>query len=224
MNNKTYSAIEIAISTIGTNGSAYKSRIANMIIDELSDKDNPAANIIDAIWQATMRNAKFNQLENKKHKYAGMLYKPEIYDIAFYGFLQSIMDRICWTSRAGLIARIKNDEDEHLSGGGNGIDFSDQLSNEISMDLSSPAEIADQVNDIFTRLLCLSADIAANRNIDAEPLHMFAPSQLVDGYWVTTIQVDDWDDAISAMKDIVDSLRETPDVNEEEMFAPRKYA
>lgn len=224
MNKQTYLAIENAVSNIQDNGSLYKSRLASMIIDELSDKKHPAANIIDAIWQATMRNAKFNQDETVRCKAIGALYKPEIYDIAFYGFIQNIMDRVCWNARAGLNARLKNDADEELSAGGTGVDFSDLVSDEISFDLSTPSGIAEQVNEIYTKLMCVSADIAVARKIDAEPLHMFSPSDLVNGEWVQTHKIDDWDEAVSVMNDIVVAINQPPELSEEDIFAPRKYA
>ena len=224
MTNTTNFAIENAISNIIAGNSAYKTRLGNLILDRLS-ADQPADNIIDAIWQATMLNAKFNQDEDIRCKSIGAIHKPELYDISFYGFIQQIMDRACWNARAGLVARLKADREDDISSGGNGIDFSDDISDEIGFDLSSPSGIKEQVDDIYAKLSCVSADIATHRKLDGEPLYMFAPTERLDsGDWVATHKLTDWDDVVSTMNDIVTSLNDQPEVTETDIFAPRKYA
>ena len=223
MNNQTNFAIENAITNIIAGNSAYKSRLGTMILAQLS-ADKPAENIMDAIWQATMINAKFNQDEDIKCKSIGAIHKPEIYDISFYGFIQQIMDRAAWSARAGLTARLKADLEDEKSSGGNGLDFAQDLEDEIGFDLSSPSGIKEQVDDIYAKLTCVSADIASARKLDAEPLYMFAPSEKTeDGSWQVTHKLTDWDDVVSVMNDIVTSLNDQPEVTEADIYAPRKY-
>lgn len=224
MTNQTNLAIENAINNIMAGNSAYKTRLGNMILDRLS-ADQPAESIIDAIWQATMLNAKFNQNEDIKCKSVGAIHKPEIYDISFYGFIQTIMDRACWSARAGLAARLKADAQDEETSGGNGIDFAQDLEDEVGFDLTTPSGIKEQVDDIFAKLSCLSADIAATRKLDAEPLYMFAPSErLEDGTWEIKHKLTDWDDVVSVMNDIVTGLNDQPEVTDTDIFAPRLYA
>ena len=224
MTNQTNFAIENAISNIIAGNSAYKTRLGNMIIDRLS-ADTPAENIVDAIWQTTMINAKFNRDEDIRCKSIGAIHKPELYDISFYGFIQQIMDRACWNARAGLVARIKADAQDAETSGGNGLDFAQDLEDTVGFDLSTPSGIKEQIDDIYAKLSCLSADIAAKRKLDAEPLYMFAPTERLDsGDWVTTHKLTDWDEIVSTMNDIVTALNDQPEVTESDIYAPRKYA
>ena len=225
MKNQTYFAIENAINQIADGKSQHKTRLANMILERLSAEKKPAANIIDAIWQATMLNAKFNQEEDVKCKAVGAIHKPELYDISFYGFIQQIMDRACWNARAGLVARRNADAQDEQTSGGNGLDFATDLEDQVGFDLSTPEGIRDQVNDIFDKLTLVSADIAQARALDAEPVHMFSPSERQeDGTWVVTLKIDNWDEAVVAMNDIVDLINDRPDVVAKDIYAPRKYA
>lgn len=225
MTNQTNFAIENAISHIISGGSAYKTRLGTMILERFSAEKNPAENVIDAIWQATMINALFNQNEDIRCKSVGAIHKPEIYDISFYGFIQQIMDRACWSARAGLVARLKSDADDEENSGGNGLDFAQDLEDEVGFNLSTPSGIKEQIDDIYAKLSCVSADIAAARKLDGEPLYMFAPSErLEDGSWQVTHKLTDWDDAVAVMNDIVAGLNDQPEVTDADIFAPRQYA
>ena len=216
-------AIEIAVQSF-TNQSPYKARLANKMLDQLSG-DHAAPTMIDAIWQATMLNAKFNQQEEENCKAVGALHKPEIYDISFHGFIQQIMNKVCWNARQAANARIEQDAEEAESSGGNGTDKTAEVTENTGLTLSSIADIKDQVDDIYMKLSCVSAEIADKRQLDAEPLYMFAPSErLESGDWVVTHKLDDWDDTFATLNNIVVELNDRPKVDESDIYAPRKYA
>ena len=216
-------AIETAVQNL-TDASPYKARLANKILDQLSGK-KAAPTTVDAIWQATMLNASFNEQEKITCSAVGALHKPEIYDISFHGFIQQIMNKICWNARRAANARINQDAQDAKAKGGNGTDFTTQTAEETGFKLSSLADIKDQVHDINAKLLSLSAEIAEVRKLDAEPLYMFAPSERLDsGDWVVTHKLDDWDDIFTVLNDIVIELNDRPKVNKSDIYAPRKYA
>lgn len=227
MNNFDYTIIETAIIDISKSNSAYKSRIAKFILDEMSTdmyKDDATSNPLNAIYKATMRNARFNQYEEAKWENLDMKFKPAIYDIAFYSFIQTIMDKVCWAARRGTVARISVDQMEEEMLGGNGIDFAMDVNDEIGIDGSSASTIREDVLEMHRVLSNVSVALSKKCGIGGEPLYLFAPTSLVDDEWVQVIQTFDWDEALSHMNQTVEELRkldkiETNDIEEAIDFA-----
>ena len=212
--------IETAVLDIANGQSAYKSRLAKLILDEMSKKSykkDATDCILFAIYKATMRNARYNQLEENKCKEVGLEYKPELYDIGFYSFIQQVMDKVCWAARRGANTRISVDEMEAEMLGGNGIDFANDLGDDIGIDATSKEAIRQDVLEANRRLSNVSARLSQKLRIGADPLFLFAPTTLVNDEWVQPIKTDDWDVALATMDQISEELRANDKITESDI-------
>jgi hypothetical protein len=219
--------IETAILDIASGQSAYKSRIAKLILDEMSKKiykKEATDCILFAIYKATMRNARYNQLEEDKCQEVGLEYKPELYDIGFYSFIQGIMDKVCWAARRGTNNRISVDEMEKEMLGGNGIDFANDLGDEIGIDASTKETIRQDVLEANRRLSNVSARLSQKLRIGADPLFLFAPTTLVNDEWVQPVKTDDWDIALAEMERISEELRANDKISNSDINEPIDFA
>ena len=164
-----------------------------------------------------MRNARYNQLEEDKCKEVGLEYKPELYDIGFYSFIQQVMDKVCWSARRGANDRISVDEMEEEMLGGNGIDFANDLGDEIGIDATSKEAIRQDVLEANRRLSSVSARLSQKLCIGADPLFLFAPATLVNDEWVQPVKTDDWDVALATMNQISEELRANDKISDSEI-------
>lgn len=220
MNTLDTMVIETAILDIANGNSEYKSRIAKLILDEMSTKlykKNATDCPLNAIYRATLRNARYNQLESAKCKEVGVVFKPELYDIGFYSFIQGVMDKICWSARKGTMSRITVDEIEAELGLSTGIDFANEQGDEMGIDTTTKHAIRDDVLELNRMLNAVSARLAQKLRINADPLYLFAPSTLVGDEWVQEIKTNDWDEALSAMDHIADTLRANDQITDTEI-------
>ena len=198
--------------------------IARLVMDEMSSSlypDSATESIHYALYLAALRNCRANQMLEVQHAEVGATgdFKPELYDIAFYGFVQTVMDACCWAGRRGTTARAKVQELDHELLGGNGQDFADGMSEEIGIDCKSKENIAADMQQIFTQLTYVSAKIAEKCGINSDPLYMFNPStQLADGTWVKEQAAIDWDSALSFMDDITANLKGSNKISADDML------
>ena len=219
--------VETAVLDFVDGNSEYKSNIAKLIMDEMSTKlykKEAAPSIYHAIYKASLRNARFNQLEEAKCKEVDVSYKPELYNIGFYSFIQQIQDKVCWLARRGTKARLTVDQLEEEMLGGNGIDFATNLSEDLGVDTDTLANVRDDVLEVNRILSNVSSAISTKLNVNADPLYLFAPSTLVNDEWVQEVKTNDWDQALYVMDDIAEKLRADDklteaDINEEIKFA-----
>ena len=73
-------------------------------------------------------------------------------------------------------------------------------------------------------MFSLSTKLAEKLSIGGDPLYVFAPTQLIDGEWVTPFKTNDWDEALSYMDELSVELRKrkkisTADIEEDIDFA-----
>jgi len=223
MNNTTDYLVEEALHSIELNSnSEFKKRLARLALDEMSVKlhgEHAKTVSLDAMYTAAKRNSKINSDEKSSHQLAGLVFKPEIYDISFYSFVQSVMDKICWLSRRAAKARIAQDKKSAEDNGDHGIDGANVISDEIYIDSSSLSTIREDVLEANRVLTSLASRIATKLSINnAETLYVFAPTQLIDEQWVTPIKTNDWDEAMQCMDHIIDVIEEQKTITEEDLI------
>ena len=230
--------VSVAISNIIAGNSDYKKRIATLIENEQDVSlygDEVSPTIYHAIHKAACRNSRYNALEAKKHQEANVSFKPELPDIAFASFIQNIQDKICWLSRALLVRRNTADEAEEVMTQSNGLDFTqDFAKEEYDVDATTKQEIRDNVLHTHAVLTNVQAKIGQDLRLQSlEPLYVFAPSSQDPDTkeWVTDVKTNDWDEAVSAMQDIVDRLATESPVTETTLqesnnldFSPKESA
>jgi len=198
--------------------------IARLIMDEMSTKQYPDSatdSIQYAIYLAALRNCRLNQLQEQEHKDVGATgeFRPELWDIAFYGFVQNIMDACCWAGRRGNIARAQVSLLDAELLGGNGQDFADGMSEELGIDCKSKENVAEDMQQIFKELSYVSAKIADKCGINSDPLYMFNPStQLSDGTWVNEMATNSWDSTLSLMDDITANLKGSSRITNDDLL------
>lgn len=215
--------VETAITDIANGNSAYKSGMAIAVHAEMSKAThgpNAAPTIFHALYKASIRNAINNGRAEAQAKEIGEAFKPEYYDISYYGFLQNVMDKICWNVRRGATKRHDVDELEEMMLGGNGLDFANDFGEEQGFNAESQAMIKSEVEHVYTLLERTAVLISAKLRVsNSEPLYLFAPSTLKDGEWVNEIQTRDWDEAMSYMAEIAKSLQAADKLDESDLNA-----
>lgn len=186
---------------VGAGKSAYKSGLATAVLSEMD------AGIVKDVTtcpkQAIVKAFIRNSLGNRGRDKAEIAY----FDISFYGFVQTIMDKICWKARRLANNRITETDLDNV----NGIDFTMEAADQIGIDGSNTATIADSVKQAYDELTLVSAYIGQKMgsNTDLEPLYMFAPSSpQEDGSWQLECTITDWDEALTKMNDISEQLAE----------------
>ena len=186
---------------IGAGKSPYKQGIANRIQNEMHEDivDNATKCPKQAIYKAMVRN----NLENRGTARESIAY----FDISFYGFVQTIMDKICWKARRLANNRITETDLDTA----NGIDFTMDAASDIGIDGSNTSTIAEAVTQAFDELTIVQAymgqKMGSNNDLDA--LHMFAPSSPQDdGSWKAEVKLDNWDEVLSELNRIAEELAE----------------
>lgn len=186
---------------IGAGKSPYKQGIANRILDEMND--DIVQDSTDCPKQAIAKAFIRNSLTNRGRDKSDINY----FDISFYGFVQTLMDKICWKARRLANNRITETDLDSI----NGIDFTMEAADQIGIDGSNTATIADAVQQAYDELTLVSAFIGQKMgsNNDLEPLYMFAPSSPQDdGSWQTDCTITNWDEALTEMNNISEQLAE----------------
>jgi hypothetical protein len=215
--------VETAILDIANGNSAYKSGMAIAVHAEMSKTRgaNAATSIFHALYKASLRNAIDNGHAEEKAKEIGEAFKPRYYNISYYGFLQNVMDKICWNVRKGATKRLDVDELEQELDNANGIDFAADYAEEQGFNAESQAMIKSEIEHVHSLLEYTAVKIAAKLRVsNAQPLYLFAPSTLKDGEWVNEIKTDDWDEAMSYMAEIAKQLQAADALDESDLNEP----
>ena len=122
----------------------------------------------------------------------------EYYAIQILGYLQDLMDKVCWNARRVL-------KSYHLPEEVYGCDPTEKAREEtgVSVDVE---HIPDVVDADFNTLYVMTANmLQCEEGLDFE-LHYFNPSEVVDDEWVEQRTCDSFSDAQVEMDDVVDKL------------------
>lgn len=165
---------------------------------------------LQALYYAALRNARFNAFETKKANEVGSVFTPDLWDISFYGFVQDVMDQVCWKARKFNGQRLSADELDDLLNSSTGLDFAVDAAEEIGMDATTTMTIESDVNHLYSCLSNVSARLAQILKINSDPLHFFSPKEVLDnGTWVALYKSSSWDEAKSDMQDMTDKRNST---------------
>jgi len=138
----------------------------------------------------------------------------EYYAIQILGYMQDLMDKVCWNARRVL-------KSYHLPEEVYGCDPTEKAREEtgVSVDIE---HIPDVVDADFNPLYIMAANmLQGEEGLDFE-LHYFNPSEVVDDEWVEQRTCDSFSDAQIQMDDVVDKLNRVNPVDA--LAAMRKRA
>ena len=138
----------------------------------------------------------------------------EYYAIQILGYMQDVMDKVCWNARRVL-------KSYHLPEEVYGCDPTEKAREEtgVSVDIE---HIPDVVDADFNTLYVMAANmLQCEEGLDFE-LHYFNPSEVVDDEWVEQRTCDSFSDAQIEMEDVVDKLNRVDPVDA--LAAMRKRA
>lgn len=130
--------------------------------------------------------------------------KPE----QLLSFVQNVMNQVCWNARRLCIS---NGQEEYL----NGIDFSQDTGEAVGV-YTATENVSSEVDQDFITLNNLQTYLAAQMSYltDIEPLYYFSQQEKIDEQWVPTHQCMSFDDAFTAMSEIVELLNEQQEANQ----------
>lgn len=119
---------------------------------------------------------------------------PVAQPIAFLDFVQTVMNKVSGLARQDMQGKRRDDF-------GNGIDFTQELTDELGFSVDSN-KVVDLVNDDFFALNNLHCFIAQQMDYltDIAPLHYFAESvKQADGTWIKDHIAESFDEAVSKL-------------------------
>lgn len=199
-----------------TNSTMINSFIADAVA-QMSEKNNlnglVAAEVLRQVHGQTANQIALTYLQLQKERKdakreqetAGtspqLLANPEY----ILTFVQAVMNQVCWNARRLFIA---NSAEEYA----NGIDFSQDVAELVGVSVENP-HITEIVDDDFMTLNNLHSWLGGQMSYlnDIQPLFHFSQSENIDGEWVTTTQCTSFDDAFTAMQEIVERLNNEAD-------------
>ena len=135
---------------------------------------------------------------------------PVAQPIAFLDFVQNIMNKVSGLARQDMNGKRREDF-------GNGIDFSQELTDELGFSVDHD-KIADLVNDDFFCLNNLHCFIGQQMDYltDIAPLHYYAESvKQADGTWIKDHVAESFDEAISMINDKAEAYVESLNAEKE---------
>ena len=122
----------------------------------------------------------------------------EYYAIQILGYMQDLMDKVCWNARRVL-------KSYHLPEEVYGCDPTEKAREETGVSVDAE-HIPNVVDADFNTLYVMTANmLQCEEGLDFE-LHYFNPSEVVDDEWVEERTCDSFSDAQIQMDDIVDKL------------------
>jgi hypothetical protein len=138
----------------------------------------------------------------------------EYYAIQILGYMQDLMDKVCWNARRVL-------KSYHLPEEVYGCDPTEKAREETGVSVDAE-HIPNVVDADFNTLYVMTANmLQCEEGLDFE-LHYFNPSEVVDDEWVAERTCDSFSDAQIEMDDIVDKLNRVDPVDA--LAAMRKRA
>ena len=138
----------------------------------------------------------------------------EYYAIQILGYMQDVMDKVCWNARRVL-------KSYHLPEEVYGCDPTEKAREETGVSVDEE-HIPLVVDADFNTLYVMTANmLQCEEGLDFE-LHYFNPSEVVDDEWVEQRTCDSFSDAQVEMEDVVDKLNRVDPVDA--LAAMRKRA
>lgn len=202
--NNIQTLIETAVTDLSTSKSMIGD-VSNVVLRQ--DHDN----IANRIALTYLKFARQRQEAARAEKETGTrgndpLAKPEY----MLSYVQQVMNKVCWNARRLFIANSVEDF-------ANGIDFSQDVGEEVGMYVDSK-HISEEIDDVFMTLNNLHTWLAGQMSYltDIDPLFHFAQNEKVGEDWVQTSACTSFDDALSAMNDIVEKLDDSNVIKQRE--------
>jgi len=141
--------------------------------------------------------------EDKKAglEYAGI--KPE----KLLSFTQVLMNKVCWMSRKMMVSQTEEDRKDIV----NGIDFTQDLADELNLDRFEAEHIKPLVDDDYATMMAVNSWLAREMNYldDIQPLYYYQ-DMLKDehGEWYVNATADNYDDAMGVIEGVIARLDE----------------
>lgn len=148
----------------------------------------------------------FLQYRRSEDKKAGLEYsgiKPE----TLLSFVQNLMNKVCWQSRKMAMSQTEEDEKDIV----NGIDFTQDLADELNLDRFEAEHIKPLVDDDYATLSGVHSFLAAKMNYlqHIDPLYYYQDLARDDnGEWYVKATADNYDEAMDIIEDVIARLDE----------------
>jgi len=127
--------------------------------------------------------------------------KPHVYDISFCGYLQRVMDSATRAVYNLSVARDKVVVNETITLGGTGVDWAQDIADEVGIDASSLATLRLQIEEVYTNLNYIHLDLQSKFKENYDDLYMYAPSVQDDqNNWSVPFKTNDFSEACEAIE------------------------
>lgn len=200
-----YDTVTNAITKISDGNSQFFSNLASLVLNEISNGDNPYV----AIKRACLRNHNQNVDDQDAAALAGLNFKAGIANISFLSLMQRIMDACCWTARSISVERTRVDLDE-AERGSIGVDNAMEAGDEVGIDASSENTVREDIDVIYELMFDAHTFLTQHKDMklgNAEPFWMFAPSvQDEQGNWGVPFKSNDWNEVLEHLNLTVEEL------------------
>lgn len=163
----------------------------------------------------------FLQYRRTEDKKAGIEYsgiKPE----TLLSFVQNLMNKVCWQSRKMALSQTEEDEKDIV----NGIDFTQDLADELNIDRFEAEHIKPLVDDDYAILTGVQSFLAAKMNYldNIVPLYYYQDLARDDnGEWYVRATADAYDDAMDIIEDVIARLDEQSAADEYQKVANMSF-
>ena len=148
----------------------------------------------------------FLNYRRQEDKKAGLEYggiKPE----SLLSFTQTLMNKVCWQSRKMSMSQTEQDEKDII----NGIDFTQDLADELNIDRFEAEHIKPLVDDDYATLMAVNSWLGMKMNYldNIEPLYYYQDRvRLDDGTWEVASNADSYDEAMLVIDSVIERLNE----------------
>ena len=169
------------------------------------------ANRIGGAWATLI--SEHNQLrimdqEDNGTRVRDMPVKPEM----FLSLCQFLMNQACWAARRYIRAEEQTQIEEKIRGV-TGIDFSQDVAEEVGIEPMDLTEIEETLDEDFKAMLHLHSYMASTMNYlsNIEDLHLYADREQEGEVWRVTATADTFEEARILMDGVVTKMRDRED-------------
>lgn len=189
---------------------ATNKRSTNATLADLVEKRNEEhyANRIGGAWAALVlsrNNLRGLDQDDGGSRVRDMPIKPE----QFLSFCQYLMNQACWAARRYVRAEQDNADREAIAGI-TGIDFSQDVAEDLGVEPMSTEEINEALESDFEVMSRLYSVLACKMNYlqSIDQLHMYAEREQEGENWEVVDYADNFDDALTIMGNVIVKMKE----------------
>ena len=201
------SFVNAAITSNASKKSTY-GKVTGLV--EARDEEH-FANRIGGAWASLVSarsQMRIMDLEDNGSRVKDMPIKPEM----FLSLCQFLMNQSCWAARRYIRAQQENAEQEAIRGI-TGIDFSQDVAEDLGVEVMDITGIVDVLDSDFTAMLRLHSILSTKMDYlqDIEDLHLYCEREQEGEVWRVTATADTFQDAQVIMDEVLTKMNERED-------------